>query len=244
MFPDGIKIRWLGNAFFEVVSPEGHRIALDPFFQSNPAFPKKSLEEVTNRGAYKVIAVTHPHNDHFEGVIPLLKNDSQLKVICQYEVGCYLTSKGIKDEQILGMNTGGTRGIEDFRITMVPAVHTSSVLDGQTPVALGVAVGYVIRFSNGFTIYYTGDTCVTMDMQIVSDIYRPDVVILPIGDFYTMGPEQAAYALKLLRPKFAIPGHYRSADGFLPGTPAELSREMARYHLETRILDPQPGDWL
>ncbi len=142
------------------------------------------------------------------------------------------------------MNTGGTLTIKDVRITMVPAVHTSSVTEGTTLRALGCPIGYVLRFANGFTIYNTGDTAATMDMKIVHDLYKPDVVILPIGDFYTMGPEQAAYALDLLKPKFAIGGHWHTWDEMPPGTPDALKKELARYKLSTQVIPLQPGETL
>ena len=106
----------------------------------------------------------------------------------------WLKEHGVKEAQITGMNTGGTITFKDVRITMVPAVHTSSITEGGTQRALGVAIGYVLRFANGFTIYNTGDTAATMDMKIVHDLYKPNLVILPIGDFFTMG---ASAAIKL-----------------------------------------------
>ena len=113
---------------------------------------------------------------------------------------------------------------------MVPAVHTSSVTENGMQRALSVSrSAYVLRFANGFTVYNTGDTAATMDMKIVHDLYKPDLVILPIGDFYTMGAEQAAYALNLLKPQFAIGGHWGTWNGMPPGTPEALEKELAHY---------------
>ena len=108
-----------------------------------------------------------------------------------------------------------------------------------------MAIGYVLRFANGFTIYNTGDTAVTMDMKIVHDLYKPNLVILPIGDFYTMGAEQAAYALNLLKPRVrasaAIMGTW---DGMPPGTPEALEKELAQYQLHTQLIKLKPGESL
>ena len=242
--PDGMQVRWLGHATFDLVGPAGQKFIFDPFIVQNPAFPKNLGAEVIARGAYGAILLTHPHYDHFADVLPLLKDDSALKIVTQFDIGEWLKDHGIKEEQIIGMNTGGTLPFGDVRITMVPAVHTSSVGEGGKQVALGFPIGYVLRFSNGFTIYNTGDTAVTMEMKIVHDLYKPDLVILPIGDFYTMGAEQAAYALHLLKPKFAIGCHWHTWGEMPPGTPEALGKEMAKYDLPTQLIKLKPGESL
>ena len=242
--PDGIAIRWLGHSVFDIAVPGGKKFIFDPFIVQNPAFPKNLGAEVIARGAYQAILLTHPHFDHFADVLPMLKDDSALKIVTQFEIGEWLKGQGIKEDQIIGMNTGGTFALGDVRVTMVPAVHTSSVMEGNTQRALGVAIGYVLRFANGFTIYNTGDSAVTMDMKIVHDLYKPDLVILPIGDFYTMGAEQAAYALHLLKPKFAIGCHFHTWGEMPPGTPDALEKEMAKYDLPTKLIKLKPGESL
>jgi L-ascorbate metabolism protein UlaG (beta-lactamase superfamily) len=243
--PDGIRVRRLGHATVDIFGPAGQKFLVDPFIVENPAFPKHLGAEITAFGAYDALLVTHPHYDHFADTIPLLKDDPALKVIAQFEIGEWIKLHGIKEERIIAMNTGGTVTLKDVRITMVPAVHTSSVTEaGGALRAIGEAIGYVLRFANGFTIYNTGDTAVTMDMKIVHDLYKPDLVILPIGDFYTMGPEQAAYALHLLRPKFAIGVHYHTWGEMPPGTPAALEKELAPYKLSTQLITLKPGESL
>jgi L-ascorbate metabolism protein UlaG (beta-lactamase superfamily) len=245
LLPDGIEVRWWGHATFAVTGPKpGQKFLFDPFFANNPRFPKEHDAAVRAPGAYDALLITHPHSDHFEDALPLLKGDPTLKGICQFEVGNWLKAHGAGEDQIFGLNTGGTLPFADVRITMVPAVHTSSVTEDGAFRALGFPIGYVLRFANGFTIYNTGDTAVTMDMQIVRDLYRPNLVILPIGDFYTMGAEQAAYALKLLEPDFAIGCHYHTWGQMPPGTPEALEKEMVRYALKTRPIKLQPGDTL
>ena len=244
LLPDGIRVRWLGHATFDLVGPAGQKFLFDPFIVQNPSFPKNLGAEVTVQGAYHALLVTHPHYDHFDDVLPLLKDDSALKVVTQFDIGEWLQGHGIKEEKIIAMNTGGTVTFKDVRITMVPAVHTSSIKEGKTTRSLGVGIGYVLRFANGFTLYNTGDTAATMDMKIVHDLYKPDLVILPIGDFYTMGAEQAAYALDLLKPKFAIGCHYNTWNGMPPGRPEDLEKELAKYKIRTQIIKLQPGETL
>jgi L-ascorbate metabolism protein UlaG (beta-lactamase superfamily) len=242
--PDGIQVRWLGHATFDIVGPGGQKFLVDPFLVHNPAFPKELGAEVTAPGAYHALLVTHPHYDHFDDVVPLLKDDGSLKVITQFDIVSWLKGHGIKEEQVIGMNTGGTVTFRDVRITMVPAIHTSSITENGQQRALGFPIGYVLRFANGFTIYVTGDTAVTMDMKIVHDLYKPNLVILPIGDFFTMGAEQAAYALNLLKPQFAIGGHWGTWNGMPPGTPEALEKELAQYKLSTQLIKLKPGESL
>jgi L-ascorbate metabolism protein UlaG (beta-lactamase superfamily) len=242
--PDGISVRWLGHATVNVVGPTGQKFLFDPYIVNNPAFPKHLGGEVMRQGAYDALLVTHPHADHFEDVVPMLLDDPSLKAVTQFDLVSYLKSHGVEEKQLIGMNTGGTVAIKDARITMVPAVHTSSVTVGSAQRALGVAIGYVVRFANGFTIYNTGDTAVTMEMKIVHDLYKPNLVILPIGDFYTMGAEQAAYALNLLKPQFAVGIHWGTWDGMPPGTPEALEKELAHYQLHTQLIKLKPGETL
>lgn len=242
--PDGIRVRWFGHATFEITGPTGQKFLIDPFLVNNPRFPAALGGEVTAPGAFHCLLVTHPHTDHFEDALPLLKDDSSLSVIAQFEVGAWLRDKGVESKQIIGMNTGGTVSFKDVRITMVNAVHTSSIDEKGASRVLGSPIGYVLRFANGFTIYNTGDTAVTMDMKIVHDLYKPDLVILPIGDFYTMGPEQAAYALNLLKPRLAIGCHWGTWGNMPPGTPEALEKELAPYKLSTQLIKLQPGESL
>jgi len=240
--PDGIRVRWLGHATFDVVGPAGQKFLFDPFIVENPKFPKELGAEVTAPSAYHALLVTHPHYDHFADVVPLLKDDPALKVVTQFDIAEWLKTHCVKEDQIVGMNTGGTLTFQDVRITMVPAVHTSSIKENGTQRALGFPIGYVLRFANGFTIYNTGDTAATMDMKIVHDLYKPNLVILPIGDFYTMGPEQAAYALHLLKPQFALGGHWGTWNGMPPGTPEALEKELVKYELPTQLIKLKPGE--
>ena len=111
-------------------------------------------------------------------------------------------------KQTAEMNKGGTQRVGDIKVTMVHADHSCGIQDGDELVYGGEAVGYVIEFSNGVKIYHAGDTNVFGDMQIIRDLYAPEICMLPIGDHYTMSPREAAYAVKLLKPKTVIPMHF------------------------------------
>jgi L-ascorbate metabolism protein UlaG (beta-lactamase superfamily) len=245
LLPDGIRVRWWGHSTFAVTGPQaGQAFLFDPFLAQNLRFPKENDAELRRQGAFDALLITHPHFDHFDDVLPLLEGDPKLKAIAQFEVGAWLEAHGVAAERVVGFNHGGTITFNDVRITMTGAVHSSSVTEKGGSRSLGFPSGYVLRFANGFTIYNTGDTAVTMDMQIVRDLYRPNLVSRPIGDHFTMGPEQAAYALNLLQPDYAVGGHWHTWGEMPPGTPEALEKELARYQLKTQLIKLQPGDTL
>jgi L-ascorbate metabolism protein UlaG (beta-lactamase superfamily) len=245
LLPDGIRVRWWGHSVFAIYGPQpDQKFLFDPFLANNGRFPKENDAELRTPGAFDALVITHAHFDHFEDTLPLLNGDPNLKVLAQYEVGNWLQAHGVAEDRVVAFNPGGTAPFHNVRFTMTSAVHSASVVEGGASQSLGSPVGYVLRFANGFTIYNTGDTAVTMDMQIVRELYRPNLVILPIGDYFTMGAEQAAYALKLLEPEFAVGGHWHTWGDMPPGTPEALEKEMARYALPTRLIKLQPGETL
>jgi L-ascorbate metabolism protein UlaG (beta-lactamase superfamily) len=133
----------------------------------------------------------------------------------------WLEKKGVKN--ISGMNKGGTQTVGDIKVTMVHADHSCGITDGDQIIYGGEAVGFVIHFSNGVKIYHAGDTNVFGDMAIIRDLYAPEIVMIPIGDHYTMSPREAAYAVNLLKPKTVIPMHFGTFP-VLIGTPGELQK--------------------
>ena len=124
-------------------------------------------------------------------------------------------------------------------ITMVPARHSSSVEEDGRIVYLGVASGYVLKLEDGLSVYFAGDTAVFGDMKLIGDMYHPQIGFLPIGDLYTMGPEQAAYACGLLGVKQVVPMHYGTFPA-LTGTPARLRELLAGKGVE--VLELKPGE--
>jgi L-ascorbate metabolism protein UlaG (beta-lactamase superfamily) len=122
---------------------------------------------------------------------------------------------------------------------MVPAHHSSSVEDDGQVIYTGVATGYVVSFENGLTIYYAGDTSIFGDMRLIGEMYQPQIAFLPIGDLYTMGPEQAAKACELLGVKQVVPMHYGTFPA-LTGTPAKLRELVAPRGVQ--VLELKPGE--
>jgi L-ascorbate metabolism protein UlaG (beta-lactamase superfamily) len=185
-----VKIKWLGHAACEI---EMNRkiVLIDPWLDGNPKAAVKSSDVEKA----DVICVTHDHMDHLGDAFQICKRTGAT-FVGTYELGVYAQENGVKD--IVGMNVGGTAMVKGLGISMVQAVHTSGK---------GVAVGFVVK-GEGKTVYHAGDTAVFGDMKLIGEIYRPDIALLPIGGYYTMGAEEAAEAVRLIQPKIVIPIHY------------------------------------
>ena len=126
-----------------------------------------------------------------------------------------------------------------IEVTAVHADHSSSIQDGEDVVNGGEPIGFVIKFEDGFTIYNTGDTAVFGDMKIISEIYQPHLMMLPIGDHFTMGPKEAAYAIKLVDASRVLPMHYGTFP-LLTGTPDKLRTLLVSR--KTEVLSPEVGE--
>ena len=226
---NGIKITWLGHATFRIQTPKGKTILVDPWVMQNPACPEK---EKTVKSV-DVMLITHGHGDHIGDAVEIAKKHKP-KVVGIPELCGWLQQKGV--EQISMMNKGGTQQVGDIKVTMVHADHSCGIQDGDQMVYGGEACGYVIEFDNGLKIYHAGDTNVFGDMKIIHDLYAPDIAMLPIGDHFTMGPREAAYACDLLKAKTVIPMHFATFP-VLTGTPGALSKLV--HGVE--VLEMKPG---
>ena len=183
-----------------------------------------------------VILVSHGHGDHSSDVASVSRATGAA-VICLAELGDYLSAKGLHD--IRGMNIGGTQTILGVRITMTTAVHSGSIVEQDRIVYLGGAAGFVIRAADTPTIYFAGDTALFGDMRIVRERYAPDIAFLPIGDHYTMGPEDAAIAADWLGVRQVVPMHWGTFP-VLTGTPAALRSHLKSGQVE--VLELKPGE--
>jgi L-ascorbate metabolism protein UlaG (beta-lactamase superfamily) len=158
-------------------------------------------------------------------------------VIANFELCHYLTAQGV--EKCDGMNTGGTVRWDGIDITMVEAIHSSGITDGDQILYGGTAAGYVLRFDNGFTLYHAGDTDVFESMRLIAN-HKPDVAMLPIGGHFTMGPRGAAEAIRLLGVKRVIPIHYATFPA-LAGTPEQLKQEASDI-TDLQVIALKPGE--
>jgi L-ascorbate metabolism protein UlaG (beta-lactamase superfamily) len=227
-----LSFTWLGHATFLFRSPGGKQILVDPWIETNPSCPA-SAKKIRD---LDLILVTHGHSDHTSDVVPIAR-ETRARVIAPYELGLWFEQKGLR--YVTGMNPGGSLEALGRSVTMTSAVHSSSIVEDGRTAYLGVASGYVVRFENELTIYFAGDTSVFGDMRLIAELYRPTIAFLPIGDVYTMGPEQAAKACELLGVKQVVPMHYGTFPA-LTGTPAKL-RELVEPN-GVHVLDLKPGE--
>jgi L-ascorbate metabolism protein UlaG (beta-lactamase superfamily) len=227
-----LSFQWLGHATFLFRSPRGRRILIDPWLSTNPACPDghKRVRELD------LMLITHGHDDHTADAIAVARATGA-RVIAPYELALWLQRKGLV--AVTGMNLGGTIDAVGLSITMVAAMHSSSVEEDGRAVYVGHACGYVIRFEDGLSIYFAGDTALFGDMRLIAELYRPQIAFLPIGDVYTMGPMQAARACELLGVRQVVPMHYGTFPD-LTGTPGHLRELLASTGVE--VLELQPGE--
>jgi L-ascorbate metabolism protein UlaG (beta-lactamase superfamily) len=229
-----LSITWLGHSTFLIVFPNGKRVVTDPWL-GNPNCPPQFAKPEALKPV-DLILVSHGHSDHTGDVIPLARATSA-PVVCLFEVGLYLTEKGLKD--VRDMSIGGTQTVGDFTITMTNAVHSGSIVDGGRIVYLGGAAGFVVKSAGAPTIYFAGDTALFGDMKIIGEIYKPEIAFLPIGDHYTMGPDAAARAAALLGVRQVVPMHFGTFP-ILTGTPDRLKRLVEPASVD--VLELKPGE--
>lgn len=233
----GAAITWLGHSAFHIQSePAGPGILIDPWLD-NPKAPSNARPLAD--GA-RMILLTHGHSDHLGSTVELVRRTGA-KVLASFELIMELEAEGVPNSQLLGFNKGGAATADGVTVTLTQAFHSSSLPGPEgRPRSLGDPCGLVIQLTNGTVIYDTGDTCVFGDMALIAELYQPSILMLPIGDLYTMGPRQAAKACELVDPRWIIPHHYGTFPA-LSGTPAAL-RQFLPSEMRDRILAPAPGE--
>jgi len=231
----GNTITWLGHATFLLTLQTGKTVLIDPWLAGNPACPP-SLHKLPR---VDIVAVTHGHGDHTGSLLEIAR-EHQPQIVANYETCLWLGSKGVKNTCAMGK--GGTQKIDDVAFTMVDAIHTGGIEDDGKVIYAGEPGGYVLRLPGGLSVYHAGDTSVFGDMRLIGELYAPDLACLPIGDLFTMGPREAALAIRLLGVRHVIPMHYGTFLG-LTGTPEEL-RERTQDISGLEIHALKPGESL
>ena len=228
-------LTWLGHASFRIESPGGKRIYVDPFLHGNPSCPGSEQ----NPERVDLILLTHGHDDHVGDTLELAERFT-CPVIAHTEVRGWLSTRGLSEDMSEAPNKGGTVDVDGIKVTMTDAKHSSSAFRNGTFVYLGEPCGLVIELESGFKLYVAGDTCIFGDMALIARLYEPDLVVLPIGDHFTMGPRAAAVALELLGAKRCVPSHYGTFP-LLTGTPDQLREFAGELGLDVTIEAPEPG---
>lgn len=220
-----MRITWLGHAGFELV--DRANVVIDPFIKGNPLAPDMELEP-------DVIAVTHGHGDHLGDAIEIAQETGAV-LVAVHEISKYAASKGIEAE---GMNMGGSIEVQGVRFTMTPAWHSSGIDAAEFGFSGGQPAGFVIE--DELIVYHTGDTALFGDMRLIGDLYRPEVMLVPIGGRFTMGPREAALAVSWVRPEIAIPMHYDTFD-VIEQDPDEFAG-LVEALSDTEVIVLEPGE--
>ncbi|MCB8819757.1 metal-dependent hydrolase [Microvirga rosea] len=199
-----MKITWFGHSAFRLDFANSV-VLIDPFFSGNPAF-EGSMEKAYEGATH--ILVTHAHGDHVGDTVAIAKATGA-KVVTNFDLCMYLASQGV--ESFDPMNTGGTVQQDGFAVSMVRADHSAGLVEMGVNFPLGSANGLIVKAPGEPTIYHMGDTDIFGDMELIAEIHKPDVAMVPIGDRFTMGGEVAALAVqRFFKLKAAIPCHYGS----------------------------------
>ena len=228
-----VSFTWIGHGTWKVRSAKGKEILIDPWVMNNPAAPA-NLKKIDR---CDLMLITHGHFDHIADALEIAKQHKS-KVVSNYEITSWLGSKGLDSDSLIGANQGGTVDVDGIKVTLVHAEHSCGITDGDKIVYGGDACGLVIEFENGYTIYFAGDTDVFGDMAIIAELNKLDAAFLPIGGFYTMGPERAAKAVSLLGVKTVVPMHFATFPA-LAGRPDQLQELVGN---SVKVLDVKPGD--
>jgi len=227
-----MNIQWLGHSAFSITTDNDCTILIDPFIRDNPVCPV----DVDDLKA-DIICVTHGHKDHFGDTVELAKLN-QAVIVCNHEHSVYLSEQGL---ETVGMNIGGTINVEEIKITMLNATHSSDMdfLEGIGPG--GSSCGYILELENKRKIYHSGDTGIYGDMKtVIKDIYQPHIALLPIGDRYTMGIREASLAARWIEPEVLIPMHYNTFP-VIEQDPYHF-KDLVEKSTKTKVTVLKPGE--
>ncbi|MEP9377962.1 metal-dependent hydrolase [Aquabacter sp. CN5-332] len=229
-----MKITWFGHAAFRLEFAD-KVVLIDPFFTGNPAF--KGDREDAVRGVTHVL-LTHGHGDHIGDTVDIVKGAGRdVPVVANPEICAFLGGQGLTSLQM--MNTGGTIPVDGFTVTMVRADHSSGGGEAN-PTYLGNPNGLIVKAPNEPAVWHLGDTDIFSDMALLSEIHKPKVAFVPIGDRFTMGPETAALAVRrFLNVETVVPCHYAS---FPPLVKDASGFVAALEGHPTKVIVPSVGD--
>jgi L-ascorbate metabolism protein UlaG (beta-lactamase superfamily) len=239
-------LTWYGQSAFKITTGTGKLLLIDPWL-TNPVFAR-GKEELAALDRVDLILLTHGHSDHVGNAVEIGKRTGA-KLVSNFELNAAMISVlGYPEAQAPNETTGHLGGElslldGEVRVQFVPAWHGSSVQKNEdaTPVYAGSPTGLIVALHNGPTIYHTGDTDLFSDMALVKRFHKIDVMLVCIGDHFTMGPARAAEAVKLVAPRTVIPMHYGTFP-VLTGTPEAFERELKKRKVKAQLRVMKPGE--
>lgn len=220
------EITWLGHSCFAIRTGK-FDVLVDPFLEDSPTAPVKAADVKAD-----FVLLTHGHFDHVADAVAIAKRTEAI-VVANFEIGEWLKKQGIAEEKIVAMNTGGSVELPFGSVKMTIAHHSSSLPDGSYG---GSAGGFLLNLPRE-CIYIAGDTALTLDMKLIGMVGL-DLAILPIGDLFTMGPDDSLEAVKLLNPKRVMPCHYNTWPPIRQDAAAWAERVRSHTAAEPVVLQP------
>jgi L-ascorbate metabolism protein UlaG (beta-lactamase superfamily) len=227
----GVEMTWLGHATTRFRLRDGSVVLVDPWLQDNPACP----DDQKQPDRVDAMFITHAHFDHIGDAVEVGKR-LEPDTFAIFETSAWLQSKGVPN--VTGLNKGGTvEGPGGVRATLVNAVHSCGIEEDDGSIVYGGDPGgWVLQFPDGPCVYHAGDTMVFGDMDLIGEIWEPDVALLPIGDHFVMDPTQAAYAAEMLDVATVVPIHFGTFP-VLTGRPDQLREELDGTGIEVAELE-------
>ncbi|WMT38939.1 metal-dependent hydrolase [Paenibacillus sp. D2_2] len=225
-----MKLTYLGHSCVYVDTGD-HRLIIDPFLTGNPKAAALADDIEVN-----YILLTHGHSDHI-GDAETIARRTGATIVAIVELAGFFEQKGLK---ATGMNLGGSYIFPFGKLTFTPALHSSSVEVNGTNVYLGVAAGIVLNI-DGFTVYHSGDTALFSDLKLIGTKHKIDLAFIPIGDFFTMGPEDALLAAEWIGAKHVVPVHYDTF-GIIKQDGIQFANDLQKFGITGHAL--QPGESL
>lgn len=245
------EVTWYGHAAFKIKTPSGKVLLIDPWI-ANPA-NKNGKEDLDKLDRVDLILISHGHFDHVGDSVAIAKKTGA-RLVTTFDLGKALAQYAGYPKEQMGFDTQGNFGGElslldgEVQIAFIPAVHSSTVVPPEVSADKdihggGNPGGFFIRIKNGPSVYHTGDTDLFSDMALIALFGRVDLMLACIGDHFTMGPERAAEAVKLVKPGTVVPMHFGTFPA-LTGTPDAFAQAIEKRRLRTRVRVMQVGETL